>query len=368
MTSNSLSEANNLLESLENIESTPKQTKGYTDADIIGNRITSDSNIPEPKPVIKILGANFAIEGDISFISGQPKAGKTHVCAVLIATALMKVRPPDLDTLGIQCEYCEGREVIYVDTEQPKPYAKKLLDSIKNYLNVFREPENFHFYNLRKYENSKKFNVIKKMFEMYPNTFIWIIDGIADLVKNINSEEETSDIMSWFMAAADNFKSTIILVLHENPSTDKMRGHLGSEAMRKAGGAISIKKDRKKRIHWIESRVIRGSDDFENIYFQYDNEKKRMLRIDATPDMTEQFQLEEATPKKDLLTTIVRRCFVNNTTLNHKALVDKVMVYDKYPRTVSKRTAITRVKEMLEMEIIFKDTKGEYCFTDNPFN
>ncbi len=359
----------NLLESLEDTPAAnpAPESKRITPEKLATHRITSDSDIPDPVSVVRIGGANFAIKGDISFISGQPKAGKTTISSILIATALMKKVPSDLDTLGIECDFCDGKEVVYVDTEQPKQYAKKMLETVKNYMNVHREPKNFHFYNLRDYQNNEKFNVVKGMFEMYPQAHLWIIDGLADLVRNINNEEETSEVMGWFMAVASKLNTTIILVLHENPSSDKMRGHLGSEAMRKAGGAIAIKKDRQKGVHWIESRVIRGSADFDNIFFHYDKDLKRMVSIHGTAGDIDR-QVDPTVQKKEHLVKIAKQATVQGSeTLSYKDLTERVSAYFDYPKKISRATAQRKIKDMVEARILGQnpDDKSYYLINHN---
>jgi hypothetical protein len=359
-----------LINELKNLESpNPLENKRDLVKEALQyHRITSDSEIPDPDPVITIAESNFAIRGDISFISGQPKAGKTTVCSILIATSLLEHIPPDMDTLGIRAKYCEEREVIYIDTEQPKQYAKKMLNNVKDYLNVRREPAHFHFYNLRKYANTQKLAIVKGLFEEFKNAHLWIIDGIADLVRNINNEEETSEVIGWLMSMADIYNTTIILILHENHGSEKMRGHLGSEALRKAGGAIAIQKDREKKCHKLISRIIRGSEDFDTIYFHFCKDRKRMVRLDG--EMIRESKQSPEELKKSKLQELASRCTLSGSEhIEYKEFIRRIMNYErnKNGENVSDKTAERRLRDMMEMKVVGQDPQSSkfYLIRDN---
>ena len=114
---------------------------------ILETFITDETAVSEIEPIVKVKGAVFAVKGDISFISGLPKTGKSTISEIILATALMPELLESYDNLGISAAYCHNKPVIYIDTEQPKIYAKRRLNSIKKILNVAKKPENFHILN-----------------------------------------------------------------------------------------------------------------------------------------------------------------------------------------------------------------------------
>lgn len=83
------------------------------------------------------------------------------------------------------------------------------------------------------------------------------------------------------MQKASENNAAIILLIHENPQNGKLRGHIGSEAERKCGGAISIKKDREKGVHFIEPKYLRDAEDFTPVVFRYDTILNRMVSVDT---------------------------------------------------------------------------------------
>jgi hypothetical protein len=116
-------------------------------ADYEKYRISHSSDIEDETPIIFINDRKIAVNGDISFITGQPKAGKTSIAAFIIATALMENIPNELDTLKIKSNYCKGKKIIYIDTEQPYSQTNKLRKRVCRILGTDKEPDNLHILN-----------------------------------------------------------------------------------------------------------------------------------------------------------------------------------------------------------------------------
>ena len=76
--------------------------------------------------------------------------------------------------------------------------------------------------------------------------FAVIVDGIGDFIPDVNSIEESHELVLELHSLAIRFETVLLLVLHENPDekTQKTRGHLGSQLERKAESNIRIVKDR----------------------------------------------------------------------------------------------------------------------------
>lgn len=324
-------------------------------------RITDKSNIAPVVPVVQIGTANFAIKGDISFIAGRPKSGKTTVCQFVLGTALMKEVPENLDTLNIRTTFCAGRNVVYIDTEQPKVYTKKLVDGIKTLCKLEQLPSNFYTFNWREHVHSDNREAIEILFDAMPDTHLWVIDGITDFIGSVNNEEESNDIIRFFMRKASEMGTTIVLLIHENDVTGKLRGHIGSEAERKCGGSISIKKDKAKQIHWIEPRMIRGSGDFQNIYFHYNKEAERMVLADASVGEEMERAIDPKTKKLDKLIRVVNQATLNGSEhVEKKEMLMRISLYYDPVKPVSEKTASRCLKDMLEAGLIAVDDKGKF--------
>lgn len=325
-------------------------------------RIDDSTSIREIVPVVTIAESIFAVKGDISIVGGLPKTGKTSVCSYLLATALMENIPDGFDTLGIRTSFAQGHPVIYVDTEQPQAYTNRLRKSILKILNRNNHPKNLLIYNLRKHSSDMKRSMVKEIIRQNPHVHLLIVDGVADLIKDPNDTKEAFGIVEEMMIASDQYDTAIILHIHENPGTaGKLRGNLGSEAERKCGGAITIKKiKQEKGVHSIESKLIRGSADFEPIFFRYDTSVGRMVSLNADEAALVRKSADKTLVKERNLRELAKTALLLGS-LKYKDLI--ATIRQKAPdiegKPITDRTAATRVKEMLDKGIVSKSENGQ---------
>jgi len=97
-------------------------------------RIKDATKVADKEPVVFIRDVDFAVKKECSFITGQPKAGKTTLSSFIIATSLMKKIPEDFDSLGIRSTYCNDKPIVYFDTEQADNGSAFLLKRINKLL------------------------------------------------------------------------------------------------------------------------------------------------------------------------------------------------------------------------------------------
>ncbi|GAA4839870.1 AAA family ATPase [Algivirga pacifica] len=335
-------------------------------------RITHQTQIPEIVPMITIRESTFAIKGDISFVAGLPKAGKTSIAAFMLATALMEEISDELDTLEIRSVYAEGKPVIYIDTEQPNGYTDKVRKTVCHLLGVEQEPSNLHIYNFRTMTAPQRLKAVLSLMKEYPDTHLWLIDGIADLVSDPNNAEESFQVINTMMGKAEELQTAIVLYLHLNGgNSDKLRGHLGSEADRKCGGAITVKK--KEGIHQIEARMIRGSEDFEPVYFGWDKTLHRVTQLSGEQKETAALAFDKETRKRQQRQQLALACFKTGAAITHKEFVKRCMEksyqvevqLDKNARSIGESTAKKRIKEMIEYAFVYKrEEDGMYMINE----
>lgn len=316
--------------------------------------INDSTQVSDPVPVIIIGGSVFAVRGDISIVGGLPKAGKTSCSVFMLATALMKEHPENFDCLSISSSYCDGEMVIYIDTEQPLSYTNKLRKQVLKIIGAESQPPNLGIINLRKYDSQTKMSKVLELMERYPKAHLWIIDGVADLIKDPNDTKESFGVIEKFMVKSNEMNSAVVLYIHENPGTaGKLRGNLGSEAERKAGGVIAIKKIKEKGIHSIEAKLLRGGPDFDPIYFRYDKVLGRMVSLDSN----EANEVKKSTDKNEIKLTarlrLATRCLLTGQ-LKYKDLVERILAtaQEIEGKPMQVRTAQGRVKELSDMGII----------------
>lgn len=280
---NSVIKLNNILKKQEESEQNTNNQEviKYSLSDVKKLEVSMSDEYEEMKPIITVGGAVFGVNGDISFFSGLPKAGKSTINRFVVATALMPYIPPDCDTLSIRTEYCQGRIIVYLDTEQNPRDTKKMVRSILDIAGLKEQPSNFIALNLREFSHSENMDYLKSLFHHYKDAYLWIVDGVTDFIPSSNDETAGNILVRYLMKMSSVNDTCIVCLIHENAgNTGKMRGHFGSEAARKCQGAVSIAYEEDKKAHSIKSIYLRNSKKIEPIYWQF-NEVGRPVSCDA---------------------------------------------------------------------------------------
>ena len=66
-------------------------------------------------------------------------------------------------------------------------------------------------------------------------------DVITDAVSNFNNPEESSLLNDFLNVMINQYNATFFGIIHENPGSDKARGHLGSELQNKTSTQLQIR-------------------------------------------------------------------------------------------------------------------------------
>ena len=99
-----------------------------------------------------------------------------------------------------------------------------------------------------------------------------IIDGVRDLVVDINSPSEATFIISKLMQWTDEFQIHLHTILHQNKGDDNARGHIGTELLNKAETVLQVEKDKTDHnISKVEAVCIRDRE-FDPFAFHINEE------------------------------------------------------------------------------------------------
>ena len=115
-----------------------------------------------------------------------------------------------------------------------------------------------------------------------------IIDGIRDMVYDINSPSESTRIISKLMQWTDDRQIHIHTILHQNKGDENARGHIGTELNNKAETVLLVEKDKSNGdISKVSAMHIRAMD-FEPFAFRINDR--------ALPELMEDYQTETKAP------------------------------------------------------------------------
>ena len=184
--------------------------------------------------------------GDFSCIVGESKAKKSFLKSLFVARYIggfSREYAPDINGHDAFDKY-----VIDIDTEQGKYHSQKTFRRVG-----YMEKTNSQYYKpfrLRPLSPNERLRFIDWIFNESPyknNIGLVIIDGVADLIHDINNIEESTMVVQKLMTWSEKSNCHIITVLHLNPGSDKPKGHLGTFVMQKAEIIIRVKREDKSR-------------------------------------------------------------------------------------------------------------------------
>jgi hypothetical protein len=262
-----------------------KPSPPATLADFDNLLITAEKDIPADEVVIEIAGAKFASQNNISAISAAPKGAKTAVMNAMVAGSISddgEVKGfPDIQVKP----NIDKKAVICIDTEQSQSDQQYNVKTILKRSQQSATPEYLRCYNFTQLDFVSYQEKVSTICELSAIHFKGIhsiyIDGGADFIASVNDEEQSKQIVQFFRHLSLRFTCPVIVIVHQNPGSEKERGHFGSELQRKIYGLLSIEK--KGDMFLLNGKMLRrsGNGDVPVINFQYNQEHGYHMQVEA---------------------------------------------------------------------------------------
>lgn len=205
-------------------------------------------------------------KGNFVVITGKPKTRKTTFAHSIIAAALEYK-----NVLGFEVRTpFERPDVVLIDTEQDRNDIAYNVQRINNLTgNDIRKHQNFKIYSLCDLNPSEIISFINTMFLTNKHIGILIIDGILDLINDMNDIKESRELLHQIKIWARNNNCLIITILHQSKSTGYSIGHLGSFSDRKAQSVLSVEKDKDEAYSVLSAQYLRSDAPFDPIKIFY---------------------------------------------------------------------------------------------------
>lgn len=291
------------------------------------NRITLKTKVKDDVPTIFIRDTVFGLAGSLSFITGLPKVGKTAIVAPILATAIANRNKA---ILQVRSEFCKGKMVVYIDTEQTESRTKKFRERVLRLSNFTTgDCSYFETLSLLNLSPGQRVETLKNLFEdVNDGLFMIVIDGLTDLLTGgVNDEQGSNEVIQLLMKEAGRTGATIVSIIHENRGTTSARGHIGAEAERKSAAMLSIKKDREKQIHVIESKLARYGGEFEPIYFRWCDIEKDFVEVDGAIVAPSKDPIDKEALKLEKLQKAVKQAFATSSELTKPNAINNLLLY-----------------------------------------
>lgn len=231
------------------------------------SRITSKSEIKDEEFLFKFMGEKCFPRKDLTTITGPAKAGKTFFSSLLMACSTKEAEGPLLNLERIRRE---PLKVMWYDTEQSKHTTKKILVKRIGRM-IGEEPfpdERFFVFNVRCFSQQERRAYLPFAINAYRPDIV-IVDGIADLLPDINDGPKSLELMEELLKLANTFECNIVLIIHLNRSGEKsnLRGWLGSVMLQKSYEVFNCAKVSQTKILSVEMSTSRNTSLDDKLYY-----------------------------------------------------------------------------------------------------
>lgn len=223
------------------------------------SRLTLTGEYVTAPEILRVHGSPIGTLGNFSASIGKAKSKKTFNVSAIVAAALKNGT-----VLQYDAELPENkRKILYVDTEQSPYHCQKVMRRIARMaeLPLDKEFENLEFLSLRRHTPEVRIAIVEKAIYYTEGLGLVIIDGIRDMVYDINSPSESTKIISKLMQWTDERQIHIHTILHQNKADENARGHIGTELNNKAETILEVAKDKfDSDISTVQAIHIRAMD------------------------------------------------------------------------------------------------------------
>ena len=341
-------------------------------------RITADKQLPKMDFLFQLFGHPCFPRRELVAVTGKAKSGKTFVTSMLIACCVIR------DVLSFHRSCDNPLRVLWYDTEQSDESTQDILKNriqtlIKANINqtndLFNPPpsveNNIDVFNVRSVSWKDRRQLLLEAVSHYGPDLV-IVDGIRDLVNDINDGVLAQEVMEELMHLADEQNCCIVCILHQNKGSEdhNLRGWIGTELMNKAFEVYACEKLMPKRIFMVEQTLTRKYDIEQQLYFEVD--QQGLPRLTAAP-------IEGSGDSKERLKPLNQKYIVTEDdgswTFNTRKLFSDALGNDSevqasiFRERVMQLSAITvpqtynnQLKKAIDEKIIEKIEKGRVSF------
>ena len=219
--------------------------RGWFGVDVSGLLLDFAEPYHPPRWTLSHNGTPFANRGELHIVTGKSGHGKTAFMSQVMATLLCG----KFGNMQYEGEPPHMPVVLYIDTEQGKDDTIAIKNRVCSLAGIpFNEPcERFKVARLRDTVTAAERwqQILKLAYVIKPD--VMFIDELLDIVEDYNEQKECTPIIRELMIMATHYDMSTWCVLHENPTTEKMVGSLGSIAQRKVTEVFAVRKHKNEK-------------------------------------------------------------------------------------------------------------------------
>ena len=306
---------------------------------------------PELRAIYTIQSKAVSTPGNITTITSAIKTGKSAVVSAMAASVMAIEQGFDLLSFG-SCNP-DGRALVWIDTEQSRDDGWHCVTRSYKRAGLAKPPAWLNAYFLAGREAKRAWkavlDAVRIAIENHGGIHSVLIDGVADLVRDVNDPGESNDFVAQLHDLAISRDCPVIGVIHFNPGSDKSRGHLGSQLERKAESNLRLDKTADVTCIWSDKQRRSPIPKETGPCFRWDDGAGMHISTDsrqrtADADKVERYGLA------------VEAIFQDRPSMRYKDLIQTLTDTMR----VSSQTAERRLSEMVRLRVITKAVAGLY--------
>ena len=248
------------------------------------HRITPDKELPKMEFLFRLFHKPCFPRGELVALSGKAKSGKTFVCSILMALSYRS------QVLSVERIEPKKLHVLWYDTEQSEESTQDILCNRIIPMTGIAEDQfpmdSFDIFNVRAESYDQRLPMLEAAVQYYEPDLV-ILDGIRDLVGDINDGIIAQECIERLMHLASDRRCCIVCILHQNKSTEdrNLRGWIGTELKNKAFEVYECSKSSERIFMWGQTDT-RKYDILDTLKFAVNEE--------GIPYLCTEEQLKEA--------------------------------------------------------------------------
>lgn len=232
------------------------------------HRITCDRKLEPMDFLFQLFGRPCFPRKELVGITGKAKSGKTFLVSMLMTCCVVR------DVLSFHRQGDQPLRLLWYDTEQSDESTQDILRNrimpmtgmackqadVEKQIDVF---------NVRGIPWKDRRSLLVEAVEHYAPDLV-IVDGIRDLVDDINDGVLAQEVMEELLHLADKSGCCIVCILHQNKGSEdhNLRGWIGTELMHKAFETYACEKLLPDRIFEVKQTLTRKYDITDSLYFR----------------------------------------------------------------------------------------------------
>jgi hypothetical protein len=321
-------------------------------ADLLAKRRFNFNTVPAPiQPIYELLGNPISTSGNLTSITSAVKTGKSAVVGAMMASAMAGEDAGDC--LGFTS--CNPKELALIsfDSEQsPDDHWRQNARALRR-AGLQEPPPWLYSYCLTGLGSTRAWECVKEAIrsaaEQHDGVHSILIDGVADLVADVNDPGESNDFIAELHEVAIERACSIIGVIHFNPGGEKTRGHLGSQLERKAETNLRLDKSDQVTTIWSDKQRRAPIPKGSGPCFAWDDTDGMHVTVESR-------QSSKDADKRESLLALAEDVFAEHPAMRYSDLVSTVQKL----RTVRPRAAEKKISEMIALTVLRKSIGGMY--------